>query len=280
MQPILIRGLKRSFRIDAAWAGTALDYLRATPETFETSPVPEPIAVERAGAVYRTRLPSGQVIEGSLRWLAFRLDQTIQRQALAAETEALHLPAAILRGPNGARAAFVGGIRSGKTWLALALLAAGWSFEGDGWIVTRCGGVVALPRTLRLRVPPRALPRQLRERVEHAPRLRIDSLEEIRAIDPRIFGGDWTLRSDPLAAILFLELNPGGRSSLHRVDQDRAFQRALDLCHGRMTGSAAAALRKAVGGARNFRFGIGRIEDAAEYAMEALTEPYLNGIPH
>ena len=278
LQPILIRGLSRGYSIDAVWSETPLAFTRTTPDLFAPIPCMEPLAIECADGHYRMRLPSGRLLEGSLRWLAFELDQFILLQALAAETEALILPAALLRGPNGGRLAFVGGRRTGKSWLSMALLESGWRFEGDAFVFAQREGVVALPRTLRLRDPLCALPPSWRERVQLAPCLRFDESEEVRAVDPRIFGNEWTLRSGPIDAILFLELNPGRRSGLRPLDSDRAFHRALDLCSGRMTGSSAAALRMAVAGAHNFRLQIGWIGDAVEQAMKALTEAIGNRI--
>jgi len=96
------------------------------------------------------RLPSGRVLEGSLRDCAAQLDRRIARNAITAENGALALPAAILRNPFSGRIAFIGGRQTGKTLLSLALMAAGWHFEGDEWAIARLEGVVALPRTIRL----------------------------------------------------------------------------------------------------------------------------------
>ena len=132
-----------------------------------------------------------------MRWLAFQLDQFLMLQAFAAASESLVLRAALLRDPSGARVAFAGGRGTGKSWLAIALLAAGWCFEGDAYVFARREGVVPLPRTLRLHTPLRALPPAWREPIGLVPCLRCDGGEEIRAVDPRIFGNGWTL---PLGA--------------------------------------------------------------------------------
>jgi len=277
LQPILIRGLSRTYSIDAAWSQTPLAFTRTTPDLFAPVPDVEPIAVEGTAPPYKLRLPSGRWLEGSLRWLAFQLDQFLMLQAFAAASESLVLRAALLRDPSGARVAFAGGRGTGKSWLAIALLAAGWCFEGDAYVFARREGVVPLPRTLRLHTPLRALPPAWREPIGLAPCLRCDGGEEIRAVDPRIFGNDWTLRSGPLDAILFLELNRGGRGGLRPLDPDGAFRRALDLCHGRVTGLSAAALRMAVAGASNFRLRIGSIDSAVEHVTKAMSQAMTNG---
>jgi hypothetical protein len=277
LQPILIRGLSRTYSIDAAWSETPLAFTRTTPDLFAPVPDVEPIAVEGTDPPYKLRLPSGRWLEGSLRWLAFQLDQFLILQAIAAAAQSLVLRAALLRDPRGARVAIAGGKGTGKSWLSIALLAAGWRFEGDAYVVVRREGIVALPRTLRLRTPLRALPPSWREPIGLAPCLRCDGGKEVRAVDPRIFGNDWNLRSGPLDAILFLELNRGGRGGLRPLDRDGAFRRALDLCHGRITGSSAAALRMAVAGASSFRLRIGSIDAAVEHVMKATSQTMTDG---
>ena len=108
----------------------------------------------------------------------------------------------------------------------MALLSAGWHFEGDARLLLRADGVRALPRTIRIRDPLRALPPAWRELAAMAPCL-APSLEdpnsyEVRALDPRLFGGDWRLMSGPVDAIMFLDLNPGGRGAMRTLETTRA----------------------------------------------------------
>jgi hypothetical protein len=78
--------------------------------------------------------------------------------------------------------------------------------------------------------------------------------------------------SGQVEAVLFLELNPGGRGALHPVDSPRAFRYALDLAMGRMSSLSAAALYKFVARAAIFRLRIGRLEEAVEHVGLALHE--------
>jgi hypothetical protein len=276
LQPILIRGLKRSFIIAPDWADSPLAALRTTPDLFGTEPAPEAIAVARTGRHYRIRLPSGGVLDGSLRDCAAKIDRRIAHNAIAAEDGALALPAAILRNPFGGRIAFIGGRRSGKTRLSLALMAAGWHFEGDEWAIARAEGVAALPRTIRVWDEPRALPSYLRQFVEDAPVLCVGPGENMRTLDPRRIGGSWTLQIGSLAALVFLERNPGGQGGVCALDTELAFGRALALCAGRMSGRAAAALRLAVASAPSFRLQAACPERAAARVMEAWTMTLAN----
>lgn len=280
LQPILIRGLKRSFTIAPDWSDSPLAALRTTPDLFGPEPALEAITLTRAGRYYRMRLPSGRVLEGSLRDCAAQLDRRIARNAIAAENGALALPAAILRNPFSGRIAFIGGRQTGKTLLSLALMAAGWHFEGDEWAIARLEGVVALPRTIRLWDDPRAAPSYLRQFVEDAPILCVGLGENMRTLDPRCLGGPWTLQIGSLAALVFLEQNPGGQGGVYTLDTESAFRRALALCVGRMNGRAAAALRLAVASAPSFRLQIACPERAAERVIEAWTATLAGPIAH
>src|SRR5262245_49732200 len=94
LHPILIRGLKRSFVIAGDWSNSALAALQTTPDLLQTEPIPEEIIVAPAGPHYRMPLPSGQMLEGSLRDCATQLDMQLLHQAIANEGEALVLSAA------------------------------------------------------------------------------------------------------------------------------------------------------------------------------------------
>lgn len=274
MQPILIHGLSRSFQIDAAWSQSPLAFLRTQPDLPGVAPPFERIEVEAADGHFRSRLPGGPQLTGPLRWLAAQLDAAIRREENAAQSGYLTLPGAILRDSTARRIALLGGPRTGKTWLSMALLSAGWQFEGDARFQVRPEGFGALPRTIRIRDPLRALPPAWRELAAIspclAPSLDDPNLYELRALDPRLFGGEWRLMSGPVQAILFLELNAGARGALHPLDLTRAFRYALDLSKGLMTSRSAAALYSVVAGAATYRLRIGRSEEAVEHVSRAL----------
>jgi hypothetical protein len=273
LRPILIRNLKRAFVIAPEWADTPFGALRAAPEIFGPEPAQEAIAVERLGRHFRVRTPSGRVLEGSMRELACRLDSAILREGLSADAGALVLPAAILREPGGGRIAFVGGRRSGKTWLSLLLLESGWRFEGDGWALARADGFVAAPRTIRVRdVPPNLSP-EVRARIESAPLLQEDVRDNMRSVDPWRLAGDWTLRNGALEALFFLEINPGGRDSVRCLTPEEAFGRALALCQGDMSALSAALLRMAVAKPKAFRLRLGEAQRSVEIVAQALSRP-------
>ena len=234
----------------------------------------ERIEVEAVDGHFRSALPGGPRLLGPLRWLASQLDLAISREENEAQFRELTLPGALLRNPMGRRVAFLGGPATGKTWLSMALLSSGWLFEGDARLQLRTDGVRALPRTIRIRDPLRALPSAWRELAAEAPCL-APSLEdpnayELRALDPRLFGGEWRLMSGPVDAIAFLELNPGGRGAIRPLDSTRAFRYALDMSKGRMSSLSAATLYKFLAGAAIYRLRIGQADEAAEFVDHAL----------
>lgn len=274
MQPIVIRGLSRSFEIDEAWSRSPLAFLQTAPDFLSPAPRFERIEVVGADGHFRSGLPGGPGLWGPLRWLAAQLDAAIWREEKASMHSDLTLPGALLRDPAGKRVALLGGPKTGKTWLSMALLSAGWRFEGDARLQVLRDGVRAAPRTIRLRDPLRALPPAWREFAATCPCL-APSLEdpnsyEVRALDPRLFGGDWLMMSAPVQAIVFLELNLGGRGALRPLDPNRAFRYILDMSKGLMTSGSAAALYRFVAGAGTHRLRIGRTEEAVEHIARAL----------
>jgi hypothetical protein len=276
LQPIVIHGLSRSYLIDEVWSQSPLAFLRTQPNMPGTAHRFELIEIEAVDGHFRSGLPGGPRLLGPLRWLAAQLDSAISREANELQSRELTLPGALLRNPRGRRVAFMGGPATGKTWLSMALLSAGWLFEGDARIQLRTDGVRALPRTIRIRDPLRALPSAWRKVAATAPCLAPSLADpnnyEVRALDPRLFGRDWRLMSGPVDAILFLELNPGGRGAIRPLDSTRAFRYALDMSRGRMSSLSAAALYKFVAGAAIFRLRIGQAEEAVELIDRALRE--------
>lgn len=275
VRPILIRGLRRSFSIAPQWWRTPLAALATDPEIAGPAPLPETIEIAHQGQFFRARTPAGQIAVGTLPDLAARIDQGIAEQGFRAEVaHSLLLPAAILRAPAGERCAFIGARGSGKTWLSLSLIDAGWRFEGDGWAVARDGGLTPLPRSIRIAAVPPHLSPALRNRIDAAPTFSIGAREKIFAIDPRSLSGDWRLESGPVARVFFLELNPGGLSHLRPLSPELALGRALAVCRGRPAGRSLIELHRAVCNRAAYRLRLGSPTDAV-----ALLEGVMAGKP-
>jgi hypothetical protein len=286
MSAITIRGLRRQIVIDAAWRESPLGVLETSPRFVwdEPSPAPERLHVETFGLHHRLQLPSGEWLEGSLRDLTVNIDLRLLRHELANAGSAV-LPAVVLRDPAQRRVLFVGDPRTGKTWLALALIAVGWRYETDGWVLVRPDGLVGLPRTLRLaRIPP-GLPDWMIDRIETAGRIETDPAAPQRVIDPRHLAppgadNDWCLGRARPTALMLLELNPGGRNGARRLAADDGFARVLGLCLGQMSARSAALLRLHLTNVPLVRLRMGRhagLVPLIDSVVEAL-EPVLPAI--
>jgi hypothetical protein len=249
MPAVVIRTLRREFHIPGQAEDSPLRFVAATPTIDGDPPAPTVLALEELHGFVKTRLPTGPVIEGTLRNLARVLDLTTLTCAVADERDAVSLPAALLVSPTGRRVAFVGTRRSGKTSLALALMRAGWAFEGDERLFVRPDGVVAHPRALRLtRTLLRRQP-SFAALVAGAPSLDLLHGEVMYALDPRRLAPDWRIRCGPLDAAVFLDGAMARRCSLRRMTLEEAFGRALALCtiaHG-VRAHGIALLRAALG---------------------------------
>jgi hypothetical protein len=271
--------LRRSFSIAPGWWRTSLAALATEPDIEGPAPTPEPIAIERHGGFFRVRTPAGQIADGTLPDLAARIDRAIMEQGFRAEiAHSLLLPAAILRAPAGERCAFIGARASGKTWLSLSLIEAGWRFECDGWAVAHGAGLTPLPRTIRIVAVPPHLSPALRGSIEAAPTFSVGAQEKIFAVDPRRLCGDWRLESGPAARIFFLELNPGGLSSLRELSPDLTFGRALAVCRGRPAGKSLIALHRAVCNVAAYRLRLGGPADAADLLEALMVERTAEGV--
>lgn len=249
MPPIVVRGLRRQLVIDAAWRESPLGLLETRPRFAwdEPDPTLEWLAVEPLGRHHQLQLPSGERLQGSLRDLAVNVDLRLLRHELRHAGTAV-LSAAVLRDDSRRRVVFLGDGPTGKTWLALALMAGGWRYETDGWVLVRPDGLVGLPRTLRLGPTPPGLPVWMRERIETARCIETDPAAPQRVLDPRHLAPagadrDWCLGRERPAALMLLELNPGGRNGARPLATDDGFARVLGLCRGHMSARSAALLR-------------------------------------
>jgi hypothetical protein len=268
----VIRTLRREFRIPDQGDDSPLRFVEATPTIDGEAPAPTVLALEPLHGFFKTRLPTGPVIEGTLRNLARVLDLYTLTCAVADERDAVSLPAALLVSPAGRRVAFVGTRRAGKTSLALALVQAGWAFEGDERVFVRADGVVAHPCTLRLtrtlirRQPPFAA------LVDGAPSLDLLHGEVMFALDPRRLQPDWRICARPLDAAVFLDGAMARRCSIRRMQLEEAFGSALSLCtiaHG-VRARGLALLRAALGRAALYHLQPGELAATRDAVAELL----------
>jgi hypothetical protein len=240
--------------------------------TDRAAVAPQIVNIERDQGFFTVRLPSGRRLEGTLRYVTEHLDYFIEYCARADETDAVSLPAALLVSPDGQRVLFAGGRKSGKTTLALGLLSAGWTFEGDARVFIGSDGVAAHPRSLR--VPQSLVWRHpcLAHLLDGAPSLAVDGLETFFAVDPRRWGREWRIAAGKVDAVFFLENVDSVLSAIRRTSSDEAFGRALQLFSSALplTARYVSLLRSIVAAPCLFHLELGALEGAVGCVIETL----------
>lgn len=272
MRDIVVRTLRREFRIAAQLEASLLRYVEARPVIDGAAAAPQIVNIERHQEFFKARLPSGRSLEGTLRYVTQHLDYFVESCARADESDAVSLPAALLVSPDGQRVLFAGGRKSGKTTLALGLLSAGWTFEADARVFIGLDGVAADPRTLR--VPQSLVWRHpsFADFLNEAPSLVVDGQETTFAVDPRRWGHEWSIAAGKLDAIFFLENADSQLSAIRRIGSDETFGRALQLFSSALPLKArhVALLRSMVATPLLLHLQFGALDGAVRRIVETL----------
>ncbi|HEV2518493.1 MAG TPA: hypothetical protein VGV07_24815 [Devosia sp.] len=228
LDPIISRTLRREYRLFAPdeAARRALAFVAADPEVEGRSLEPVDIAVERRFGFLAATLPNGAMVEGTSRHVLGML-HGLMTWDLAQSHPASPLihGASVLIG--GRRFVITGDKGAGKTTFMLSLLAAGHEVEGDEHLVLEDGGVIARPRTLRVKPGTLRLVPGLPDGLEATPTIDIWEGGLIHAVSPALFGRPWVVRPGKLDGIIFIAPNHGGRSVVARLSPNAAFQRLM-----------------------------------------------------
>jgi len=94
------------------------------------------------------------------------------------------------------------------------LLLAGHDIVGDELVLLNNGVGVTFPRRFYVRYPALDLLPGLAETTQGAPFVNADIQGRLLAIDPLTLGRPWRIRPAPLQAVIFIEPNHGGASTL------------------------------------------------------------------
>jgi hypothetical protein len=272
VRDIIVRTLRREFEIAAQPEASPLWFVEASPFIDGAAVVPGIVDLEPNQGFFRARLPSGRILEGTLRYIAEQFDYFVYSCARADEPDAVSMPAALLVSPDGQRVLFIGGRKSGKTALSLGLLSAGWIFEGDERVFVREIGIAAHPRTLRV-------PQSLASRhpsfahlLDGAPSLTFNGLETFFALDPRRWGRQWRMTAGSVDALFFLENADSVLSAIRRIGAEEAFGRALQLFSSSspLTARCVSLLRSVVATPVVFYLELGTLDGAVGRIVETL----------
>ena len=222
---ICIRTLTHEFRVltDCPQAARTLAYVETRPQILIPPPAVAELQVERAHGFYRLSLPKGGMVEGS----ALHLLDALHRFILALlEEEApgaplIHAGSICL---EGVPMLLIGGKSSGKTTLALELLANGHVVEGDEHVIVRESDLIARPRTLRVKASSLTLVPGLADRIRQTPSVLDWESCPIYAVSPAIVGNKWEISPMHPRHIIFLEANHGGHTVAKPITTEEAFR--------------------------------------------------------
>lgn len=184
------------------------------------------VPIERRHGFLSARLPNGALIEGTPRYLLGSLHGLMHwdlRQSHPA-SPVLHGATVLI---EGRRLVLMADKGAGKTTLTLSLLAAGHAVEGDEHLVLELDGVVARPRTLRIKTGSLRLVNGVPATITRNPRIDLWAGGHIYAVDPGLFGRPWIIRRGRLDGLILIEPNHGGRSVAKPITADEAFRRLM-----------------------------------------------------
>jgi energy-coupling factor transporter ATP-binding protein EcfA2 len=144
---------------------------------------------------------------------------------------------------GGKRILVAGGKAAGKSTLALHLLSSGHDVEGDEHLLILPHGVVARPRTLRIKPNTLTMIDGLPLSIARSPVYAMWNGTSIHAVNPSLLGRPWRISPGKLDCIVFAEANHGGRSLATPISVDEAFDRLVANTYFLKSGIARMAGR-------------------------------------
>ena len=221
---------------------------------------------------YRAVLPNGRLLEGDARTALDHMSRYVVTGVLDEDPHGVLLHGASIVAREG-RILMLGRKASGKTTLALRLLAEGLAVECDEHISLREHDVIARPRRLRVKRGSLPFVPSLAERIVESPFVEDYDGNVVYSVDPSVGGSPWRIRPAPAAHFVFIEPNHGGRSVLAPIPQERAFE--LLLANAIMLGEDrlqfAVRLRRHVAGAKAWRLSLGDHDRAVARLQQIAT---------
>jgi hypothetical protein len=174
---------------------------------------------------------------------------------------------------DGGHAVFVGDKGAGKTTLLVHLASHGWPVSGDEHIILDGATAIPRPRSLRVRTGAlRYLSAGAVDIVSCSPWIPDWHGSTLYAVEPSAFGKEWRIRPRPIAHLVILRANHGGRSRIREIDPDRALQMLFRnvILPATHKATALAWLRSSVRSAKCWELWSGRLEDSEEIVYRNL----------
>ena len=200
------------------------------------------IEIVETQGFYQLSLPNGTVAQGTSAHCIDVLHGLITSDLLKSHSGHPLIHGATIR-IGGKRLLVAGSKAAGKSTLALYLLSRGHDVEGDEHLLILPDGVVARPRTLRIKPNTLTMIDGLPLSVAHSPVYRIWNGTSIHAVRPSLFGQPWRISPGRLDGIVFADANHGGRSLATPISVDEAFGRLVANTYFLKSGIAVMAGR-------------------------------------
>jgi hypothetical protein len=242
--PLICRTLSSEYRLHVP-----SDAVRERFSFIETDPDIEGAPLETADieivetqGFYRVPLPNGMVAEGTSAHCIDVLHGLMVSDLLKSHSGCPMIHGATVQ-VGRKRLLVAGGKAAGKSTLALYLLSRGHEVEGDEHLVIMADGVVARPRTLRIKPATLTMFDTLPAAIAKSPTYTMWNGTLVHAVNPSHFGRPWRIAHGKLDGILFVEANHGGRSHAVSISQDESFRRLVANTYFLKSGIAAMAGR-------------------------------------
>jgi len=256
---------------DAAVFG-AVRYLECDPEIDQLQSEDRVLSVEPFRGRYRIveeDKTSEEVLD--LAVVLARLHRKVFLYSLEDRPGAGVLHAAALR-RGSQRILLVGSESAGKTTLTLRLAQSGFEVEGDENVFVEEDGVIARPRGCRVKESSLPLLPAIAERICVAPAYVDEYGLRTFNVDPRLIGGTWRIAKGPVDAVIMLQPNHGGYSSLRPMAPLALAQSMTSEFGLRQTGrgTSIGAVARLLSHARLYDLSLGNHDMAIQCIARAL----------